>query len=386
MSEVPLPFDSAPGRWFHILLKGLAERGHRVTAFACSPRPAAIAEAAELFPAPSFDLRCFTHPIRRGVGAKLQTLARPHSYMFSDALRDSLGRELAHGFDVLHLETIWCGWLGLKHRDRALLNVHYLEEIDLAKMPPGSVLDRTRRSLARRATHRLLDAYPVISADSDRLAAAVKKIAPKGERFWLPFPIDLSLYSFDPDRTLSREPVIGLIGSFNWVPTYSAAVRLVKTIWPNVKARVPGARLMLVGYNARSALREFIDLPGVEIYENVPDSVPYFQKMDVFVYAPVTGSGVKTKVMEAMALGVPVVTNADGVEGIPGRDGRDAAVCVSDAEIIDRTVAILSDRDKWSRQRAAGRRLMELECSPRKSLDVVEKIYARIMRSREASC
>lgn len=386
MSEVPLPFDSAPGRWFHILLKGLVERGHRVTAFACSRLPAAIAKAAELFPAPNFDLRCFTHPIRRGFGAKVETLARPHSYIFSGELRDALERELAQGFDVLHLETLWCGWLGLEHRDRALLNVHYLGEIDLASTPPVSILDRTRRSLARRATHRLLYAYPVISADSDRLAAEVKKIAPRGERLWLPFPIDLSLYSFDPDRTLSCEPVIGLIGAFHWAPTYTAAVRLVTNIWPKVKARIPRARLMLVGYNARSVLREFVDLSGVEIYENVPDIVRYFQKMDVFVYAPVTGSGVKTKVMEAMALGVPVVTNAEGIEGIPGRDGRDAAVCSSDTEIIDRTVAILSDRDKWSRQRAAARRLVELECSPKKSLDVVEKIYAHITGCREASC
>ncbi len=112
MIEPPLPFGSAAARWHYVLLKGLVERGHRVTAFATCSKPEEIERTAALFPPDRYDLRCFTFPARSGIKAKVETLRRPYSYMFSAEMRDSLERELDQGFDVLHLEHLWCGWLG----------------------------------------------------------------------------------------------------------------------------------------------------------------------------------------------------------------------------------------------------------------------------------
>ena len=129
--EPPLPFGKAAGRWFAVLLKGLVARGHRVSAFAACSSVAEIAQAHDLFPAPDYDLRLFPFPERRGWQAKVETLLHPYSYMFGPDLRAELDAELARGFDVLHLEQLWSGWLGLRHADRALVNVHYLSAIDL---------------------------------------------------------------------------------------------------------------------------------------------------------------------------------------------------------------------------------------------------------------
>ena len=63
------------------------------------------------------------------------------------------------------------------------------------------------------------------------------------------------------------------------------------------------------------------------------------------VYAPSRGSGMKIKILEAMASGVPVVTTSEGVEGLPAVDGVHAGVCEDDAGLIDRTVALLEDPD-----------------------------------------
>src|SRR3954464_11196838 len=87
MMEAPLPFGNAAARWFYVLLKGLVERGHRVTALAACSKPAEIEQARGLFPAPAYDLRPFAFPKREGLAAKWETLARPFSYMFGDDLR-----------------------------------------------------------------------------------------------------------------------------------------------------------------------------------------------------------------------------------------------------------------------------------------------------------
>src|SRR5258707_15898978 len=131
MIEPPLPFGNAAARWYYVLLKGLAERGYRVTAFATCSKPQEIEEAKQLFPAPAYDLRCYPHPHRSGPGAKWETLRRPYSYMFSPQFQNDLETELACGFDGLHLEQLWSGWMGRYHAHRALVNVLNLLSIDL---------------------------------------------------------------------------------------------------------------------------------------------------------------------------------------------------------------------------------------------------------------
>src|SRR5205085_8011846 len=87
MIEPPLPFGNAAARWYYVLLKGLVERGHRVTALAACGRSDEAEAAQALFPAPAYDLRCFPFPRRAGAAAKLQTLRRPYSYPFAAPLR-----------------------------------------------------------------------------------------------------------------------------------------------------------------------------------------------------------------------------------------------------------------------------------------------------------
>src|SRR5208282_2321964 len=114
-------------RWSYVLLKGLLERGHRVVAFAASSKPQAIEAAKETFPSPRYDLRCYPHPVRNRLQSKWRTLRQPYSYMFSPDLRRELKAELDHGFDVLHLEETWTGWLGeTDHAAKTVINVHNL--------------------------------------------------------------------------------------------------------------------------------------------------------------------------------------------------------------------------------------------------------------------
>ena len=59
-----------------------------------------------------------------------------------------------------------------------------------------------------------------------------------------------------------------------------------------------------------------MNLPDVSIEENVPDIRPYFERSSVFLYPPARGSGMKIKVLEAMAFGMPLVTTEHGAEGM----------------------------------------------------------------------
>ena len=80
--------------------------------FAAGSKQDELAAARSTFPAPQYDVRCYPFPVRDGVASKLETLRRPGTYIFAGNLRRDLEKELARGFDILHLETLWSGWLG----------------------------------------------------------------------------------------------------------------------------------------------------------------------------------------------------------------------------------------------------------------------------------
>jgi glycosyltransferase involved in cell wall biosynthesis len=379
MIEPPLPFGNAAARWYYVLLKGLVERGHQVTALAACSKRAEIEESRQLFPAADYDLRLFATPTRRGLKNKLATLRRPYSYMFSDAMKRDIAAELARGFDVLHLEQLSSGWLGLDHADKAVVNVHFLYSIDLA----AAEVTRVEEWLMSRAERLLLRSYSRFSTLSERLAETVREANPRAAVAVVPLGIDVSLYPYIPDDRRTTEPVVCVIGSMSWYPSCSAAVRLLTRLWPAIQARVPGARAKVVGWGARAALREFLEMPDVTIEENVPDIRPYFERTGVMLYAPARGSGMKVKVLEALGFGVPVVTTSEGVEGLPAVDGVHAGVCDDDAGLIERAVALLTEPDRRNRQRAAGRALLEAHCGPKPTLDAIERIYARIKAERQ---
>jgi len=161
----------------------------------------------------------------------------------------------------------------------------------------------------------------------------------------------------------------------NWYPSYSAAVRLLTRLLPAIRAKLPEVRVVIVGWHARAALRPFLPMPGVEVLENVPDTRPFFENSSLLLYAPERGSGMKVKVLEAFAYGVPVVTTSEGVEGIPAQDGIHAGISEEDMGLAERALGLLKDLARQEAQRQAARSLLEEHCHPRVVLDGVERCY-----------
>jgi glycosyltransferase involved in cell wall biosynthesis len=382
MVDPPLPFGKAMGRWYSVLLKGLVERGHGVRAFATCETREEAEQAEALFRAPEFDLRCYPLAPRAGLRGKWETLRRPYSYLFSDRLQADLDTALRTGFDVLHMEAQWCGWLGMRHRERAVVSVPCLYHVDQADQPAGSPRDRLLRALTYRAECRLLRAYPNLIAVSPRLADRMRAISPRSAVHVLPFGMDPANYPLLPGPEAPRPPTAGLIASFNWTPGLNAGRRILDRIWPALKRRLPDARLILAGVGARAAFADALDLPDVTVQDRVTDVPGFFRSIDLLLYPPNDSSGMKFKVLEAFGFGVPVVTNAPGVEGIPAEDGVHAGISDDDAGMTDRAVALLTDPASRERHRQAARALLLSHCGPGPVLDRLERIYDGVVTPR----
>jgi glycosyltransferase involved in cell wall biosynthesis len=271
--------------------------------------------------------------------------------------------------------------MGEGREARALLNVHHLQEIDFSERRPSGWRDAAVSRWAVMTEHRLLRRFQHVRSCSPRLVAPIQAINRHADVQVVPVGLDSGLYPMRPARQAPTKTIC-LIGQMGWYPSYSAAVRLLTRIWPKVHAAVPDARVKIIGWSARRALADYLATPGVEVLEDVPDVRPHFEQADVFVYAPSRGSGMKIKILEAMAYGTPVVTTSEGVEGLPAVDGVHAGICEDDAGLTERTIALLRDSARQERQRHAARRLIETHCSPAATVAAVEALYARLGATR----
>ncbi|MGA3106296.1 MAG: glycosyltransferase family 4 protein [Terriglobales bacterium] len=377
---VPHPFGDSSARWFYVLITELLARGNEVVVVAATEESAArVAEAKQWLNKQAGRLTLHCHRLQMDSFAlrrKWCSLVRPRSELLQDrTLAMLLQRELARGYDVLHLEQMSTGWLGLGKR-RALLNLLSLDSLDWAARPRPSLYDRHTLWQAERATHHLLREIDNIRVLSSRLKEAAESIHPMG-RYWIvPLALDTSLYELQPPVDDLR---VGLTGSMHWEPSRSAAERLLTRIWPIIKKLIPRAKLYIAGWNATKYLGQFIPQADVTLADNIRHPSEFFSKVGVLLYAPVRGSGMKVKVMESMAYGVPVVTTWEGVEGMSYKDGYHCWVAESDEALARRACRLLENPAERKDMRAAARQLIEDRYSPRPVVDQMTAVYEELV-------
>ncbi|MBD1822049.1 glycosyltransferase family 4 protein [Cyanobacteria bacterium FACHB-DQ100] len=378
MTSPPIPFGKADSHWYYVLLKELVDRGHQVSAFVACETTEEIEQTQALFP--SYDLHCYLYRPPAGLRGKWQSFRRPFSYVFSSEFQQALAERLAAPYDVLHLEQLWSSWLGLCHPEKTVVTVHYLFSEDRA-FESSDWRAKIYKWRSYGAERYLLRSLPRFIALSDRLANRICELHPGAIAHTIPLGFDLSHSPFSQIKPQQNRPVVGLIGNFGWMPTYSAAERLLTRLWSEIKAQVPTAQLQLVGRSARTRFAAFENHSDLAIYQDVPDIAPYFRQMDVLLYAPTAGSGMKVKVMESFAFGTSVVTTPEGVEGLPAKDGIHAGIAIDDRGLIERTVALLNDPTRRETQRHNARQLLEQVCSPTVTVTQVEQVYDAIIEA-----
>ena len=157
------------------------------------------------------------------------------------------------------------------------------------------------------------------------------------------------------DSATRRKTDLLFVAGFGHPPNVDAAQWLVGDIFPKVQARVPGARLLLVGSYPSREVRT-LESESVTVTGYVSDEAlaGYYRSAGVAVVPLRFGAGVKGKVIEALHHGLPLVTTSVGMQGLEGLDAV-AAVHDEAAAIADAIVALMEDRQRWEARAQAGR-------------------------------
>lgn len=377
-TEPPDPFGNAAGRWYFVLAKGLSARGHRVRWLSSFRDEISAERARAALSGTDVLLKVYPYQRRHWLKQKALTIRRPYSYFVSDDFRRDMEAEQRRGYDVLHLEQTSAGWLGLD-ATRSVLSIHWIARVDLEGAQHPSIRSRVTTHLLASAERRLIRRFQHLRVLTPQDAAVVKSINPAADISVGPLGIDTQLYQYQTESP--GQPLVGLIGSMGWNPNFEAARRLLTRIWPLVKASVPDAHLLIAGWDASRLNEEARGAKDVTILENVPSAEECFRRLSVMAFPVARSSGMKVKVLEAMAYGVPVVTTAEGLAGVQARDDREVCVEQDDEEFARRVTMLLQSRTLRNRIRRAARDLVDRCYSPEPTLRDVESVYARLCES-----
>lgn len=281
-----------------------------------------------------------------GRGTRLSRFTRPRGHLGLGPVGERV-RELAHRYDVLLVDEIDAVWCGVGAAAPTGLHLYYLVRRDRALGRPWTPAFRQGLEfvLGERVA---FSRYRHIVVSSDRVASDVRRRARRARVHEVRLGLDSAAYAGDAALT---EPVAGLIGTAGWPPTTGAVHALLRS-WPHVRAGAPDARLRLAGRGMASLASNAPEL-GVEIQDEVASASAFVAGLGVLAYPLPRGSGVKVKVLEAMASGVPVVTTAEGAEGAQPNDG--VVITTGDDAFIRATTELLLDASARRERGAAGR-------------------------------
>src|SRR5581483_933297 len=129
----------------------------------------------------------------------------------------------------------------------------------------------------------------------------------------------------------------GFIGSLDFRPNQEAVQWIVSRLWPLVRSKLPAARLSIAGSSPPSWLRD------AAYVGPVPDANAFMARQSVMLAPLFAGGGMRIKVLEAMALGKPVVATTLGAGGIDVTPGQDIMIADDLASFADAVVQLLQD-------------------------------------------
>jgi glycosyltransferase involved in cell wall biosynthesis len=206
---------------------------------------------------------------------------------------------------------------------QSVLDLHNIESSLVASYAGArrgipAALFRTEAAALRRMERRTIGCFDYVVVVSEK----ERDRLPPGARSVLVCPNGREPSAVLPEAS---DPTVAFVATMGWAPNVDAAVWLARDIWPSIRARVPRARLLLVGKDPAPAVLALAD-DTIEVTGTVDDVRPYLAQARVVVAPLRAGGGTRLKIMEALDFGRPLVATTVGCEGMEDLIGRGVVV------------------------------------------------------------
>lgn len=287
-------------------------------------------------------------------------------YADHPGLREALRQSLREGWEVIHVEHLRGALFAQEVSPERLVfdavdSITRLFAQAQALAPTARVryLARLELERTRRFEAGWLSRFPRILISSPEDAAALRALAPDGRASLAVIPNGVDLEFFRP-QAVPRDPATLIFtGKMSYHANLAAALDLIRDIMPRIWAHRPEVRVQIVGRNPPAWLRRAARDPRVEIVGTVPDLRPYLARATLAVCPLRYAVGIQNKVLEALAMGTPVVATPPVQGGLSAVPGRDLVIAEGGEAFAAAVLRLLDSPGERAALGAAGRAYVE---------------------------
>ena len=397
LSQVlPYPLDAGPKVRSYYVLRHLARR-HRVTLATFvrdSDPPEALdhlrAMVTHLVPCPirRSAWRNAAAISRSALSGEPVLITRDHVSQMSDLVQ-RLTAETP--FDAIHADQLWMAPYALaagaampgRHaRPRLILDQHNAVHLIPDRLAAGARNPllrfgwrREARQMARYEAKTCLAFDQVVTVtEADRRALDQLYLSGRRPAFVvIPICVDTQAVAARPRPAA---PGILFLGGMHWPPNAEGVRWFAEAMLPAILASEPNARLLAIGREPPPSLRQPAVAGSIEAPGYVDDAAAYWARSQVFVVPLRAGGGMRVKILDAWAQGLPVVSTTIGAEGLQYRPGENILIADSPDDFARAVVTILRDARLANRLAAGGRESVEQHYDWQRIYPAWDAVYA----------
>jgi glycosyltransferase involved in cell wall biosynthesis len=197
--------------------------------------------------------------------------------------------------------------------------------------------------LLRKYEGEMCDQFTHVLAVSDEDEVALKEIMSRQKKIFV-IPIAIDTDKFIPVQRTQASTHILHIGTMFWPPNVDGILWFIKEIYPIIRTSMPDIVFDIVGARPPQEISDAAAAnPGINVVGYVDDPLEYYQKAGVLVVPLRAGGGMRVKILNAMAQGIPIVTTALGSEGIKVNHREHLIIADSSKEIANAVIELLND-------------------------------------------
>ena len=220
-------------------------------------------------------------------------------------------------------------------------------------------------------TFRKFDACVVVST---REQETVQTYFPDVNAVVVPSGVDSEF--FTPVREGEEWPSLLFVGTMNYQPNIDAVIYFCSHIYERIKKDVPEARLYIVGRDPPKEISRLSLDKSISVTGYVEDVRPYLSRASVVVAPFVSGTtGIKAKVLEAMAMAKPVVSTSMGVQGIDVSPNENVLVANEPEEFATQVIELLNNPELRQRIGSNGRKFVVTTCSWERAAERLLQVF-----------